>query len=164
MEIMKITKTKDFKAIAEIYPESWKFAYRGIVPQSYLDSLSADHWMLVLSDNKYDTYAIADDEKYIGTASICPARDEKMKGWGEIISIYFLPQYFGKGYSEVLFNAAIEALVDKGFKDIYLWVLDENIRAQKFYEKNGFKKSSDTIQTTIEGKDLKEVRYVCHLD
>lgn len=39
MEIRQIRQEDDRMAISHIYEESWKFAYRNIVPQSYLDSI-----------------------------------------------------------------------------------------------------------------------------
>lgn len=163
METRKVTAKDDFEAIGNIYSCSWKSAYQGIVPQSYLDELSGSRWSSVSVDSQYDAYVIMDKEKYAGTSSICAARDEKMMGWGEIISIYLLPEYFGKGYAKPLLDCAVNALVGKGYKSIYLWVLDYNIRAQKFYEKHGFEKNGDAASLTIGGKELTEIRYIKHL-
>lgn len=160
MEIRKVTQSDNFNDIALIYALSWKAAYRNIVPQQYLDELSEIRWSTLLQDSRWDSYAIVENGKYIGTSSICPARDEKMAGWGEIISIYLLPEYFGKGFGKPLLYNSVSALRSMGYNNIYLWVLEENIRGIKFYEKNGFALSSDRAQISIGGKDLTEVRYV----
>ena len=160
MDIRKVIETDDFNAIGEIYAQSWKTAYKGIVPQEYLDGLSGSLWTKILGDSKYDAYVILEDEKHIGTSSICAARDEKMKGWGEIVSIYLLPEYFGKGYADPLFKGVINALSEKGYTNIYLWVLKENIRAHKFYEKHGFHQNGDTSLIEVAGKELTEIRYI----
>lgn len=39
MEIRRIQESDDRWKISRIYEESWKFAYQGIVPQDYLDSI-----------------------------------------------------------------------------------------------------------------------------
>lgn len=39
MEIRYITHSDDRLAISKIYEESWKHAYKGIIPQEYLDSI-----------------------------------------------------------------------------------------------------------------------------
>ena len=163
MHLQKVTKADDFNAIGEIYAQSWKLAYRGIVPQGYLDGLAGSQWAGVLGDSKYDAYVILEDGKYIGTSSICAARDEKMVGWGEIISIYLLPEYFGKGYAQPLLQRAMNALKEKGYANIYLWVLKENIRAQRFYEKHGFHQNGDVSFIEIAGKTLTEIRYIQHI-
>ena len=41
MEIRYLTPEDDPLAVSNIYESSWKYAYRGIVPQSYLDSIPA---------------------------------------------------------------------------------------------------------------------------
>ena len=160
MHIQKVTENDNLNAIGEIYAQSWKAAYQGMVPQDYLDGLVGSRWANVLGDSQYDAYVILEDEKYIGTSSICAARDEKMVEWGEIVSIYLLPEYFGRGYAGPLFTCVINALRGKGYTNIYLWVLKENIRAQKFYEKHGFHKSGDTAFIEIAGEELAEIRYV----
>jgi len=160
MEIRKVVQTDDFDAIGEIYAKSWKTAYKGIVSQSYLDKLQGSRWSSVLAESQNDAFIIVDSGKYIGTSSICAARDFEMTGWGEIISIYLLPEYFAKGYAEPLFNCAVNNLLEKGYKNIYLWVLEGNIRAQRFYEKQGFNKNGDKLPIEIAGEYLIELRYV----
>lgn len=100
------------------------------------------------------------DSRIIGTSTIGAGRDEAAPGWGEIISIYLLPDYFGKGYAKPLIRAVCGELVARGFHDIYLWVLEENLRAQKFYQKNGFIQTQQSMQVEVGGKLLTECKFV----
>jgi hypothetical protein len=43
---------------------------------------------------------------------------------------------------------------------VFLWVLKDNVRARKFYEKNHFQCNDDEGRFEIMGKDLIDVRYV----
>lgn len=45
MEIRYITQSDDRLAISKVYEESWKYAYQGIVPQDYLDSILEGQWV-----------------------------------------------------------------------------------------------------------------------
>ena len=45
MEIRYITESDNRDAISRIYEESWKYAYRGIVPQEFLDDLPESRWV-----------------------------------------------------------------------------------------------------------------------
>ena len=155
-----MTPVDDFEAIGDIYARSWKAAYRGIVPQDYLDELKGSAWVPLFADSRYDSRVITDAGAYVGTSAVCAARDEKMAGWGEIVSIYLLPEYFGRGYAAPLLEHAVGALAEGGYERVYLWVLLENIRAQRFYEKHGFEKNGDHASLTVAGKELTEVRYV----
>lgn len=46
MEIRPLRKSDDRLEVSRIYEESWKFAYQGIVPQSYLDGIPAGDFMV----------------------------------------------------------------------------------------------------------------------
>ena len=67
-----------------------------------------------------------DGGRIVGTASYCHSRFKDWKDYGEIISIYFLPAYMGKGYGRALLQAALDKLAEMGCTDILLWVLAEN--------------------------------------
>jgi len=56
----------------------------------------------------------------------------------------------------------VSALAQRGYADIYLWVLADNLRARRFYEKNGFCHSGDTQTIDIGEAPLKGMRYVRH--
>lgn len=161
MVIEKITAST-IRQAGEIYTLSWQKGYQGIIPQKYLDELSPDNWVPKLGNPLCQNFILKDNDRYVAVSSISPARDEKMKGWGEIISLYVLPKYFRKGYGKVLFSYVTDRLRADGFEKIYLWALEENHRARAFYEAMGFVQNGDTTMLTIEGKDLMEVRYVNH--
>ena len=160
MEIRKVTENDDFEAIGDIYAQSWKSAYQGIVAQEYLDALIGGQWASVLCDRKYDSYVVLEDGKYIGTSVVGASRDEKLTGWGELITIYLLPEYFGRGYAEPLIHCAVKALREMGCMNVYLWTLEENTRARRFYEKHGFCENGDSSIIEIAGKKLNEIRYI----
>ena len=162
MRVKKVDSKDDFEAIGNIYAESWKTAYQRIVPQPFLDGLNGTRWGGMLRERRMQARVILDEEKYAGVASYCPAREENMKGWGEIVSIYLLPEYFGSGYAEPLFRSVVKDILEMGYHDIFLWTLQENERAQKFYEKQGCQQNGDTAVIEIGGKELREVRYVRH--
>ena len=81
-------------------------------------------------------------------------------GLKKIVSIYLLPQYYGKGLGNKLLKSAVLDLKKSGYKSIYLWVLKDNHRAKRFYEKNGFHYNNDECVCEIMGEQLTELRYV----
>lgn len=84
-----------------------------------------------------------------------------MYGWGEIVSFYVLPEYHNKGYGKKLFSYVSNCLSESfGFKNIYLWVLEENYHARTFYERNNFIPNGDKTTRNIAGKNLVEIRYI----
>lgn len=160
IEIRYIKPTDSRIAISKIYEESWKYAYNGIIPQDYLDSIPEGQWVSNLDNPSRKTLICIDDDCFIGTSSFGKSRFEKFSDWGEIISIYLLPDYLGKGYGKILLQAAISELEKMGYKNIFLWVLRENIRARCFYERFGFSRTDDYLDDNIGGKELQEIRYI----
>lgn len=56
----------------------------------------------------------------------------------EVERIYVLKEYKGKNIGRVLLDKAIEIAIDQKATYIWLGVWEENYRAIRFYEKNGF--------------------------
>lgn len=163
MEI-RTMQYEDIDHVSRIYALSWKTAYRGIIPQAYLDGLADNRWSLILAESPFTSLVMLEDGEYIGTSSFAGARDGEMAGWGEIISIYLLPAYWGRGYGKILLDAAVSSLKQRGYTDIYLWVLAQNRQARGFYERNGFQFNGDTKTIEIGGKALWEMRYVRRIE
>lgn len=158
MEIRPM-KRGEAEAVGRIYAASWKYAYRGIVPQAYLDTLTGHRWAALLPDSPHHSYVLLDGGGLVGTSSLTPARDESMAGRGEIISLYLLPEQFGRGYGKALMDFDVRTLGEAGFGEIYLWALEGNERARAFYERYGFRRDGGTKVCEIGGAPLTEVRY-----
>lgn len=61
-----------------------------------------------------------------------PSRDDDFSGT-ELFAIYLLSEFYGSGAGQALLDAAI------GNQAAILWVAEDNPRAQRFYERNGFR-------------------------
>jgi RimJ/RimL family protein N-acetyltransferase len=55
---------------------------------------------------------------------------------------YVRPDHWGTGVANELHDAALAALSDCA--EVKLWVLEENRRARRFYEKNGWRENGET--------------------
>lgn len=159
LEIRPLLPEDDRLAVSRIYEESWRHAYKGIVPQSFLDGVSEGKWVKNLDREGVFHLVAVVDGKPVGTASYSKSRFAEYADWGEIISIYFLPEYTGKGYGKKLLSAAVERLSRMGFRDVFLWVLEENHGARGFYEHCGFSLDGEKTTSEIGGKTLTERRY-----
>ena len=160
MEIRYITESDNRDAISRIYEESWKHAYRGIVPQEFLDDLPESRWVEKIGTPGWYKMVCIENGEYIGTSGFGRSRFEEYPDSGEVISIYFLPDYMGKGYGSKLMDAVMNELRKQGYKEVFLWVLEDNSRARRFYENYGFRCADEYMDDNIGGKDLREVRYV----
>lgn len=164
LEIRPLRPDDDRLAVGKIYAESWKYAYKGIVPQSFLDGLSEEDCGKNLDREGIFHLAAVVDGKLVGTSSYCRSRFPEYAEYGEIISIYFLPEYMGRGYGKKLLAAAVEKLSEMGFRDVFLWVLEGNHGARAFYERCGFFPSGEETTSEIGGKVLTELQYRFHIE
>lgn len=159
MEIRFLRQDDDLFAVSNVYEASWKYAYKGMIPQDYLDSIPKGKWAGSITKAGMHALVMIENGCIIGTACICRSRWEDFKNFGEIVSIYFLPEYIGNGYGTQMLKRCIEELKRFGFTELLLWVLEDNIRARLFYEKNGFRFTGEYRNDNIGGKDLREMMY-----
>lgn len=163
MKIRYITPEDNTFEISTIYEKSWKYAYRNIIPQDFLDDIPAGKWADKITAEGVYSLILTEGDHMVGTASFCRSRWEEYSDYGEIISIYLLPEYIGRGYGGLLLRTCLEELKKLGFHRILLRVLEDNHRARTFYEKNGFTFSGDCQTEQIGGKTLQELMYVCEM-
>lgn len=162
MEIRLLRETDDRLAVSRIYEESWKFAYRGVIPQAYLDAIPIGRW--AAGRDWEGSLVLEEGGRLIGTARTGPSRWPKYPDFGELVSLYLLPEFMGRGYGRALLAAAMEALAGQGYRDVLLWTLEGNLRARRFYEKAGFTLSGDVMEDEIGGRPLRELLYRRHIE
>ena len=164
MEIRHIMKSDDFPSVRELYYRSWKFAYGDIIPMEWIESRPKDKWGGNITENGRAEIGAFEDGKIVGTASFGASRWEKFRGYGEIVTIYLLPEYIGRGVGSALMERCISELKAQGYSSILLWVLEENTRARRFYEKHGFKLTEEYMDDNIGGRDVREVMYTLDIE
>ena len=73
------------------------------------------------------------------------------------------PQHWGTGVGRALIEAGEDELRRLGHRDAILWVLDDNPRARRFYERAGWSVDGEAREIHIFGFDVAEVRYTKRL-
>ena len=164
LTIRPMTASDDFRAVAQVYADSWKHAYKGLVPQRYLDKLSPESWIGLLRAAPESNWIALEDGRIIGTAFVSFARDEQREGFGEIVGLYLLPEATGKGYGRPLWQAAVEYCRQQGLSGVCLWVLDGNQRACRFYQRMGMQPSGRCKTEAIGGEMLPLTEYILWLE
>lgn len=160
---IRYADVNDARVLGEIHSNSWKIAYRDIVPESILVNISADkrqkYFEKAISEGQEEDILIFADDKAVGFMCIGECRDDdKDDTFGEIWGIYLLPEYWNNGIGSYFINWGLNELKNRGYKKVSLWVLEENFIARKFYEKMGFKHDGTIKELTL-GKKLIEIRY-----
>ncbi|RNL55811.1 GNAT family N-acetyltransferase [Pedobacter jejuensis] len=166
MEAYNITpaSVEDYKSLQLIGKETFSETFASSNTEEnmemYLSKSFSDEKMINELSNKESMFFIAWDKNVpIGYLKVNTgeAQTELQDPFAlEIERIYVKASYHGKKIGQLLYDKALEVAHQKDLKSIWLGVWEENPRAIKFYEKNGFLafdkhvfKMGDDMQTDI---------------
>ncbi len=144
----------DLPGIAHVHVSSWEGAYRGMVPDRWLDARTVDGqlamWRDVLAGPGRTLLLVAEGAD--GISGFCsanlPSRDDDAdEDTAEIATLYVDPAHWRTGAGGALLEAMVTRLTTAGFETATLWVLEPNAGAQAFYARSGF--SDDGGRQTV---------------
>ncbi|MCB2106848.1 MAG: N-acetyltransferase [Rhodobacteraceae bacterium] len=164
MLIIRAGETDDAPGIARVHVESWQAAYRGIVPQAYLDSLTVQNqalmWARLLDRRRGLTVLVseADDGRIVGFTAGGEVRHRDPRFQAEISSLYVMPHIQRQGHGTRLFMALSNRLAAQQLKGLFVWVLAENQPGRAFYEKCGGEPAGE-VTREFAGTPLREIGY-----
>ena len=139
-----------------VHWQTWREAYDDLLPAKFQETMTLERCRFFSKKYPENTLIVMDGMKVVGFISYGNFRDETIQA-GEIIALYVLKDYYGKGIAQKLIKAALIAL--DHFSEIFLWVLKDNKRAITFYQKMGF--TFDDQEKILElGKPIIEIRMV----
>lgn len=157
--LIRYANLNDAEILGKIHSESAQAGLKGIILDNILNDVFSierrtKRFVSELSYGSPKTAIVFEKNEPVGLISYgsCRYRSND-KSWIEIWRVYLTQKYWGSGVAKELMEWGINEIVKENFKNIELWVLEENIRARKFYEKIGFK-YDNTFQVTDSGKEL----------
>lgn len=146
----------DLAVLARLHTESWRIAYRGIFPDSYLDGdLYANRlakWRTILAENGEWGIIAREGEQAVGFVWV----SEREVPVAE--SLHMLPGRRGGGGGPLLFAAAAERLIARGQTELVLYVFAGNAPAIRFYDALGGQMVGQGIDD-IAGHKVPDLRY-----
>lgn len=165
MNIRKATG-EDAAGIARVHVDAWRTTYRGIVPDTYLQSLSyetrTENWTRYIqetSQGRSSIFVAEDDtERIAGFAAGGVNRDDDPEYRGELYAIYILQDYQRHGIGRELTRSIVSALLATDINTMLLWVLAQNMPARSFYEALGGRPVRQKPHA-IGGVSFEEVAY-----
>jgi ribosomal protein S18 acetylase RimI-like enzyme len=154
----------DAGAIAEVHVLGWKWAYRGAMPDAFLDALSPEQreegWQRTLDRPDRPVFVAERGGKVVGFVASGPAEEDSVDlSRGQVFALYLDPAVVGTGVGRALLSRAVEDLRQRGYGQAVLWVLGTNDRARRFYEAAGWRADGEQRTETWAGLSLDEVRY-----
>jgi ribosomal protein S18 acetylase RimI-like enzyme len=174
--------------IAAVQREAWFAAYEGVIAPEVIDRVTTPDngarvrqsfrtrpWqrMLVAVDPAAVDPAASGT---VGYASFGPEMDVLNAPWphpltadgqggrvAELYALYVRPAWWSTGTGRALMEKVLARSAAAGYRSITLWVLRDNQRARRFYERAGFAPDGATNVLTGLGGVI-EVRYRRDLD
>ena len=129
----------DAEALTDLHLDVWEEAYADLMPASVFIERRARRaervasWSGIIASGSSDNLLAWSDDRLLGFSSTGVGRDpDDDLPPLELMALYVRASSYGIGLGHALCGAAI------GDSPAYLWVLDRNHRAIRFYERHGF--------------------------
>lgn len=153
----------DAAAIAEVYVETWRAAYAGILPAEALARMSVAsqirQWRSLL--NAGDAALVVTDPAggpgIVGFGGYGPNRERNLPYSGEVYTLYVAPDYQNQGLGSRLLRAMFDQLRGDGHDSAIIWVLALN-PSRFFYERQGGAKIAERNEF-LWGVSVRELGY-----
>ncbi|MFI7275445.1 GNAT family N-acetyltransferase [Streptomyces sp. NPDC049879] len=169
-DIRRLT-AEDTEDVARLRVAGWRYAYQDVVPDAYLAAMDPAvmaarlRAALPFPAGRADLVADAGADGIVGWAALGPYRpDETLDPpdaapGGELYALYVRPDVIGTGVGRGLMTASLDLLRAFGHRHVRLWVVRENARARRFYERAGFTAEPTARTGDVGGRPLTEVRF-----
>lgn len=134
---LRDAEPSDALRIAALHAASWRTAYRGILPDAYLDRDCAAerrrHWRQRLAASApRDLVILAEGrDALLGFAAVWPDPDSRYDAL--LDNLHVAPAARGQGLGRALLGAAAVRLLGQDRHSLTLWVFDANAPALAFY-------------------------------
>ncbi len=131
----------DAEALTDLHLDVWEEAYADLMPASVFAGRRARRaeriasWRgIIAAGSSANLLAWSPEHRLLGFSSTGPGRDSPDDGLPplELMALYVRAEAYGDGVGHALCEAAI------GASPAYVWVLDGNERAIRFYDRQGF--------------------------
>lgn len=150
--------------ISHIFSTNWRKTYRGLINDDYLKRLPDEYWVPSvrswLESGQLYGLMVYEDGRPVGCAIYGRGRDAGYEDWCEIVSLYIHPDVLHRGVGSALLQETLRLMREDGCSRFYLWAIEGNHLADRFYLKHGFRRTSDRVPYRIGGQDVADVRYI----
>lgn len=164
---VRTAQPSDAAAMGALVVRAWQRAYRGLMPDEYLDGLTVadrtDLWRRVLTGDPDPNRAVfvaeGDDGLVVGFVAGGGEMEVEDAVRGEVYALNVDPDRWGYGVGRALLAAACHHLRAVGYTSAVLWVHPDNARACRFYRASGWRTDGTERRHDALGVEVPLVRY-----
>ena len=167
--IIKIrpAEENDVQAIANIYVDTWRSTYAGILPSKVLVEMSTERQMVIWArairhakGHAEEKILVIEEKTWgiVGVSSCGFNRDRSRLYDGEVYTLYIHQDYQNNGYGEIMLANLFKIMIKQGYSNAIIWVLSSN-PSRFFYEAMEGKRIGER-EEKLWGKTVREIGYV----
>jgi ribosomal protein S18 acetylase RimI-like enzyme len=163
---VRTARPSDAAVMGALVVRAWRRAYRGLMPDDYLDDLTVDdrtdQWTRVLTselDAPRAIFVAADDGRIVGFIAVGGEMDVADATRGQVYALNVDPDRWGHGVGRALLAAGCGHLRAVGFATAVLWVHPDNTRACRFYRAAGWRADGTERRHDALGVEMPAARY-----
>ena len=156
IELKRMESDAEIRGKAYVHWKAWHEAYPGLVSAAYLEKLTLEKCERMAFAWRDNIIVAKENGRVVGFVGFGD-RGEERPEMGEIFALYVLAEYYGKGVGRLLMEAGLEQL--RSYPRVCLWVLKENLRAIRFYQKCGFRADGTEMESAaVAAAEIRMVR------
>lgn len=143
---LRRAEPSDVEGIELAYLTSWRAGYTGLLPEETLNreaALRRGHgWLGAIETPSSVVIVAADDQEIVG---VVQAEEDlpEVSDLPAVTMLYVVPSWWGTGVARELLHAATSWLTQRGHVAVRLRVVEEQRRARRFYEREGWRPDDD---------------------
>lgn len=161
VEMMKVRKASQIKAVADLAREIWNEHFVPIIGQAQVDymlerfqSAPAIRGQIAAG---YEYYLVRDRGRYAGYFALVPARTKRA---AQLSKIYVRHARRGRGVGKAIIAFAEACCAERGIRRLWLTVNRHNAGSIAFYERMGFAKAKRLVRKIGRGFVMDDYKMV----
>jgi ribosomal protein S18 acetylase RimI-like enzyme len=164
--VVRLADARDASRLARLHRRAAMAGYRDIFPREApaptYEELLAQWEQWLGPDRKRGRRAfVADATPEAGARPlgvVLAGPDPMDDDLGHLARLSVEPDEWGRGIGTQLYEAAIEHMVEAGFRAATLWVLEANARARSWYQRLGWRETGER-KTVYAPASIDDIRY-----
>ncbi|HYV59733.1 MAG TPA: GNAT family N-acetyltransferase [Acidimicrobiia bacterium] len=155
---------EDVDAIAHLHADSWRRNYRGAFSDAFLDGPVVSErrtvWTERLTGPESLRYTVVAEQNAVVVGFAHTVFDDDPT-WGALVdNLHVVHGLKRHGIGRRLMGESAQAVVDqRPDSGLYLWVLQQNVAAQTFYEAIGGRRAGEGVSHPPGGGTAPKLRY-----
>lgn len=155
-------RLEDTAALGALHVATWQETYAGIMPAAFLAEMDpvarAAKWAAILEAGHHGVFLARQQEALVGFCAVGPSRGDLPQFHGELGAIYTRKSVHGTGVGAALLDAGFAWMEEQQLVPFFLWVLEANPQARRFYERKGGRPCGAKMEE-VGGMRLRHIAY-----